>query len=134
MIELSNTTVQTLAVGESMTFDKVIIHSGCGECHRPNTGSVKMKAHGIYGVYFAANVTNTASTATVELSMQAGGETLPETTMEYTPSTAGSASSVSRATLIKNCCGDYDRITITNTGTTAITVGADPVLIVRRLS
>lgn len=134
MIELTNTTVQTLAVGQSMTFDKVILHSGCGECHRENTGSVKMRAHGIYGVYFAANVTNTASIATVELSIQAGGETLPETTVEYTPSVVGSASSVSRATLVKNCCGDYDRITVTNTGTTAITIGANPVLIVRRLS
>lgn len=134
MIELSNSTVQTLAVGQSMTFDKVLLHTGCGECHRPNTGSVKMRARGIYEVHFSANVTNTASVATVQLSIQAGGETLPETTMEYTPSVVGSASNVAKTTLIKNGCGDYDRITVTNTGTVAITIGADPVLIVRRLS
>lgn len=36
--------------------------------------------------------------------------------------------------LIKNCCGDYDRITVTNTGTADVTVAANSAFIVRRLA
>jgi hypothetical protein len=41
---------------------------------------------------------------------------------------------VATSTLIKNCCGDYDRITVTNTGTADVTVAANSAFIVRRLA
>lgn len=44
------------------------------------------------------------------------------------------SNNVATSTLIKNCCGDYDRITVTNTGTADVTVAANSAFIVRRLA
>lgn len=54
--------------------------------------------------------------------------------MISTPSAASSLNNVSTSTIVKNCCGDYDRITVVNTGTTDINIGANPVLTIKRLS
>lgn len=134
MIVLSNTTVQTLLPGQSLIFDEVILHSGCGECYRKGTGTVKMRANGVYEADFTGNVTSSAAGAPVTLSMQISGATLPETRMTSTPSTAGNVNNVHATTLIKNCCGDYDRVSITNTGTNPVTVGANSAFVLRRVS
>lgn len=134
MIELSNTTAQTLSAGQSITFDKVLLKTGCAECHRANTGSVKMRANGIYEVSFAGNIAGATSGTPVQLAFELGGEILPETTMVATPGAANASNNVATSTLIKNCCGDYDRVTVTNTGTTAVTVAANSAFIVRRLA
>lgn len=132
MIILSNDTEQTLAPGQSMTFNTVIVQAGHAECHRRNTGSVKMRCTGVYDIDFGANITGTAAGA-VELSIQLGGTTMPETTMIVTPAAAGDFFNVSRSTSIKNCCGDYDTVTITNTSDTAtVVVGVNPILKIRR--
>lgn len=133
MIILSNTAEQTLAAGQSITFNDVILHTGCAECFRKNTGSVKLRANGAYEVSFSANIGGTAA-GQVQLSLQLGGATLPETTMISTTAAAGDLNNVSVTTGVKNCCGDYDRLTITNTGTTELTIGANPVLFVHRIS
>lgn len=133
MISLSNTTAQTLEPGQSITFNIVILHTGCGECHRNNSSSVKLKARGIYEVSFSANIGATAAGA-AQLSIQAGGDTLPESTMISTTAAAGDLNNVAKTIPIKNCCDDYDRITVTNTGTTTVTVGTNPVLFISRRS
>lgn len=133
MLVLSNTTAQTLAPGESIVFDDVILRSGCGECHRANTSSVKLRATGVYAVSFSGNIGGVAAGA-AQLSIQLGGSTLPETTMITTTAAAGDLNNVSTETRVKNCCGDYDRIVVTNTGTADITVGANTALVVNRVS
>lgn len=70
----------------------------------------------------------------VQLTVQLGGASLPETQMISTPSAASSLNNVSTSTVVKNCCGDYDRITVVNTGATDINIGANPVLTIKRLS
>lgn len=59
---------------------------------------------------------------------------MPETTMVATPGAANASNNVATSTLIKNCCGGYDRITVTNTGTTDVTVAANSAFIIRRLA
>lgn len=108
MIELSNTTAQVIPAGQSITFDKVLLKTGCAECHRENTGSVKMRANGIYEVSFAGNISGAVAGTPVQLAFQLGGVTLPETTMVSTPGAANASNNVATSTLIKNCCGDYD--------------------------
>lgn len=76
MIKLSNTTAQTLTPGQAITFDRVIFKSGCAECHRANTSSVKLRANGTYEVAFSANIGATAATTAVELSILLGGEAI----------------------------------------------------------
>lgn len=134
MIVLSNTTAQTLQPGQAITFNSVILHSGCGECHRQNTSSVKMRANGIYDVRFAGNIGGATAATAVQLSMQIGGATLPETTMISVPAAANDLNNVATFTAIKNTCGDYDRVTVVNTGTEPVIVGANSVFMIRRVA
>lgn len=135
MIELSNDASQTLAAGSSMTFNTVVLKTGNGECHRANTGSVKLCARGgIYQVYFSANVSGATADTAVQLSLALGGDILAETTMISTPAVADALNNISTTCSIKNCCCDYDRVTVVNTGTATITVGANPTLFIKRIA
>lgn len=144
MIVLSNTTPQIIQPGQSITFDDVVLHSGCGECHRANTGSIKLRANGVYEAHFSANIGVEATPvaapdavvnpAPLQLALAIGGEPLPETTMISYPAAANELNNVSTATAIKNCCGDYDRVTVINTGTEAVVIGANPALFIKRVS
>lgn len=133
MIVLSNTTAQTLAPGQSITFDKVVHKSGCAECHRPGIASVKLRCQGVYAVDFSGNVTSTVA-GTVQLVIELGGDPLNETTMKSTPAATGDFNNVSSGTKVRNCCGDYDRITVTNNGTIDVVVDANSNLRIGRLS
>lgn len=134
MIVLSNTTAQTLQPGQTITFNNKILHTGCGECHRSNTGSVKMRANGIYVVTFSGNISGATAATAVQLAIQIGGETLPETTMISVPASANDLNSVSTTTILRNCCGDYDRLTVANTGTVPVIVDANTVFTIRRVA
>lgn len=133
MIVLSNSTEQTLIPGQSITFDLVKLHTGCGECHRAGTSSVKLRCNGVYDVSFAGNIGGTV-TGPVQLVIELGGDPLTETTMISTPSAVGDLNNVASGTYVRNCCGDYDRITVTNNGTSDVVVGANSVLKIGRRS
>lgn len=135
MIELSNTAAKTVSAGDTITFDTVVMKSGNGECHRRGSGSVKLCAKGgIYQVYFSANVTGATEDVPVQLSMQLGGEPIPESTTVYTPATANAVGNISFTIPIRNNCCDYNRISVVNSGTSDVILSANPVLFVRRLA
>lgn len=133
MIVLSNSETQTLAPGQSIAFDLEVLHTGCAECHREGSSSIKLKNQGIYELMFHANIGATA-VGTASLQMEVGGEALPETSMIATVDTVGALYNVSAATLLKNCCGDYDRVTVTNVGTTSVVVSPNSSFIAKRLA
>lgn len=134
MIELSNTSEQTLTPGQSLTFDTVILKTGCAEAHRTNSGIVTLRADcAIYEVHFAANLSGTAA-GPVQLSITLDGEPLPETTMINTVSTAGDLDNAATTTLIRTGCGCCGRVSVTNTGTSDVVVGANPALFVKRVA
>lgn len=134
MISLSNSTAVTLPVGGSLVFDVVNFHTGCAECHRPNTNSVKLKASGIYEISFHANVSSPAAGTALSVSVELGGSPVNGGTMITTPAAADALDSISITVPIRNCCCDFDRVTIVNTGSTGITVAAGALLYIRRLS
>lgn len=134
MIELSNTTAQTLSPGQAITFDQVIFKTGCAECHRANSSSVKLRANGTYEVAFSANIGATAAATPVQLSILLGGESIFDATMISTTAAVGDLNNVSKTVGIRNCCGDYDRIMVVNTGSTDVTVGAGSSLFIKRVS
>lgn len=134
MIVLTNNAEQTVAAGASMTFDNAILHTGNGECYRQGTGSVKLRYAGIYEVHFGANISGATAATAVQLSIQLGGDTLPETTAISVPTAANDFNDISITTAVKNCCGDYDRITVTNTGTESVIIAANPVLYIKRIA
>lgn len=135
MIQLSNTTAQSVAVGQSITFDTTLLKTGCAEYHRKNTGSIKLCAkNAIYQVNFNANVTGATAATPVQLNIQLGGDNITESTMIYTPAAANAVGNVSMVIPVRNNCCDYDRVTITNTGTTDITISANPTLFIKRIA
>ncbi len=134
MIVLSNTTEQTLQPGQSLVFDEVTFKAGCCECHRNNTGSVKLRSNGIYALTFSGNIGGPTAATPVQITMSLGGSTLPETTMISVPAAVTDRNNVSASTRLKNCCGDYDRVSIVNTGTVPVIVAPNSAFIVERRS
>lgn len=133
MILLSNSATQTIQPGEAMAFDLEKTKTGCSECHRQGSSAIKLRKCGIYELMFTGNVGG-AAVGTVQLQMEAGGEVLPETTIIVTEDTVGSLDNVTAHTFFKNCCGDYDRITLVNTGTIAAVVDANSAFSAKRLA
>ena len=134
MIELSNTAAQTIAPGQSLTFDTVLLKTGCAEAHRSNSGIVTLKADcAVYEIHFAANISATAA-GTAQLAISLDGEPLIETTMINTITTAGDPDNAATATLVKTGCGCCGKISVTNTGTTSVIVSANPALFVKRVA
>lgn len=134
MIVLSNNANQTLQPGQSMLFNEVIRHTGNGECHRKGSGTVTLKQKGgCYVISFSGNIQGTVDNTTIQLNIQSNGASLPETTMILTPSTAVEFNNVSTTTSVGSCCAQFDNLTVVNTGTTPIVIGANPSFMVRRV-
>ena len=130
MVVLSNTTAQTLQPGQTLTFDRLVMHSGCGECARSG-GPVGLRFNGIYRLAFHGNVTGATAAEPVELSISVGTAQLLETEMIYTPAAANAVGNVGAETYLPTC-GDGDNITVTNTGENPITVSPNAALTVIR--
>lgn len=135
MIELTNSTDQTLAPGQSATFDTVILHTGCAECHRNNSGSISLtQNNAIYEVSFNCNIGATvAGDGTIGITLD--GSPLTETNSIVVTAAAGDLQNVSASTFVKTCCcGNGDNVLLTNNGTTSINLGANPRLSVKRIA
>ena len=133
MIVLSNTTSQTLTTNQSVTFNTVVSRSGCNECHMANSSSVKLKSPGTYMVVFNANVTGATAGAPVQLAVNLGGETIPYSTGIYTPAAANAVGQITIILPLKQCCCDFDRVTVTNTGTNPIIISANPTFYIKKI-
>lgn len=122
MIQLTNSTVLTLAPGASVTFDTVLLKTGCDVCHRKNSGLVQLNAScARYEVEFSANIGAT-DPGLAQLAIALDGETLGETIMDAQTAAAGNLNNVATGTIVKTCCRGADTITIKNIGTTTVTV------------
>ena len=135
MIILSNTMEQTLAPGQALTFDTEVLHTGCAECHRNNSGAVTFRANGaIYECKFGANIGATEA-GVAQIALVVNGAPILETTMIHTTATAGDLNRVSCDTAVKTCCGiGGESVTVVNTGTTTVTIGANPCLFIKRVA
>lgn len=124
MIELSNSQAQTIQPGGSVTFDRVKLHTGCGECYNseiPN--SVKLCGNnGVYELSFSGNVTANAANTAVQLAMATAGMALVDTAMNAKPAAAGDLWNIHTSALFRNSCCDASRISIVNTGVAPVTL------------
>lgn len=134
MIELRNSAAQVVAPGAAVTFDTLVFQSGCGECWRQGTNSVKLRGQGIYKLEFSGNIASATANTPVQLAIALGGTALPETVMIVTSSAANSFNDVATGTFVRNCCGDFDRVTVVNTGTSPVTLSANFNLRIERRS
>lgn len=125
MIELTNTTQQTIPAGGAVTFDAVLLKSGCGECFNSLLPtSVKLNNKRIYDVEFQGNITSNTAAA-VQLSIAIAGSPIAQTEMNSTPSAANDFNNVSAGTYIRNCCCDLDRVSVINSGTNPVILAAN---------
>lgn len=134
MLELTNTAAQTIAPGAAVTFNKVLLHTGCGECFdcRVPT-SVKLTGrNGVYRIEFSGNIASGTAGTPAQLAIALGPTALPETVMLVTTSAANSFNNVATSTLVKNNCCDFDRITVVNTGTVPVLLSANMNLNIER--
>ena len=137
MIVLSNTIAQTIQPGQSLTFNYTVLHTGCAECHREGSGAVGLRAgNSVYDISFGANIATATASAPVQLALAIDGSPLLETTMISTPSQANVFNNVSRETRVSTCCcnGGRGAVTVVNTGTNPVTVGANPRLSIKRVA
>ena len=135
MIELSNTNAQVLAAGQSVIFDTVLLHTGCGECHRNNSASVNLaQRNAIYEVSFNANIGGVAA-GDAQLAITLDSSPLQETTGIVVTAAAGDLMNVAGSTFVKTCCCNAaNTILLTNTGTTDINVGVNGRLSIKRVA
>jgi len=133
MLVLSNSVEQTLAPGQAMTFDTVVMHTGCAEGYRPNSGSVVLRARkAIYDCSVGANIGSTTAASEAQLAICLNSSPLLETTMISTTATVGDIENVARNTAVRTDCNGGEYITVVNTGETTITIGAHPELFIKR--
>lgn len=131
MLQLSNTTAQTLQPGQSLAFDNVVLSTNDGICFNkqaPNT--VKLCARGNYDVTFHANITGAAAAA-LQLAIALSGYPNPQTAMNAVPAAEGDLENVSAELPIRRCCCDLNRLAIVNSGTTPVTIAPGSSLVVK---
>lgn len=133
MITLTNPSAQTVQPGQIVTFTTVDSKTGCSECYRNGTNSVKLRSNGRYEVTYAANVSNAVANQAIQLSIALSGTIMPISTAIEAPATAGVLTNMTRTVRVNNCCCDFDRITLVNSGTNPINLGPNPMLYIRRV-
>lgn len=130
MIVLQTTAAQTLAVGQSLTFNAPIAWTGCGECFRGNTAQVITRPNAMYDVSFTGNISGATAGTPVQLTIQASGASLLN--LITTPTAAGEINNVSGNIPVSNACGLGAYISVTNTGTQPVVVEPGATLAVWR--
>lgn len=129
MVVLSNTAEQTLQPGQTLTFDRLVAYSGCGECARRG-GPLALRCCGTYEITFHGNVTGATAALPVELSISIGGAPLAETEMVYTPAAANAVGNIGTQTYVPTCGPGNNNVTVTNTGENPIIVSPNTSLTV----
>ena len=134
MIVLSNSNAQTILPGQSATFNVVVLHTGCAECYRPNSGVVNLSGrNAIYEVDFSGNIGTTTAGDQAQLTIMMDGSPLLETTVKSTMAAVGDLNNVATGTYIKTCCcSSANAVTVVNTGSTTVNLDANPLLKIKR--
>lgn len=134
MLILTNDTSLTLGPNQSVTFNLEILHTGCAECHRINSGAVSLRMlQAIYKVFFKANIGSTTAATPAQLTMFLNGAPMEETRMVSTTAAVGDVNSVACETGVRTCCCGPETLTIVNDGETTIVV-EQPLLDIKRVA
>lgn len=134
MIELINTAVQTVEVGQSVVYNAVAVRSTCGrERHREGSAFVTLLPPGRYLVTFSANlaVPTGETVGEVSVGITQNGEALGGSIMRVTPAAVEEYFNVSSRHYVDtycNCCVD---VGVRNTGDIPVLVDSPNITVVR---
>lgn len=129
MLVLSNTTEQLIPAGQSITFDLVVLQTGCAERHRTESANVELLTGCIFNVDFSANIANGTGAGEIELSVTLNGEPLLNGNMISTPAAANELNNVGRSGLKIRTIGCSNTISVRNTGENDIILPAKSALL-----
>ena len=127
MIVLTNPAAQTVQPGQAVLFTQIAEKEACCPGISPSGASVKLSASTQHRIDFNANVNGAAGTQ-ANLAVALGGEAIPWTRMVATIEAATDVYNVGVSFPLKQCCTDFDRVSVINAGTTAVNISAYPML------
>lgn len=124
MIELINTDVQTVAVGQSVVYNVQAVKGGCSERHRPGSAQLVLLKPGRYLVAFSGNVAipEGGTPGEIAFALTYDGEALSGSTMRVTPTAAEAFFNISTQHYVDVFCNCCVTVTVENTGTAAALV------------
>lgn len=133
MIELINTAVQTVAVGQAVVYNAVPVHSGYAERHRQGSAQVLLTRQGRYLITFSGNIAVPADGTVGEISLGIAqdGEILGGSTMRVTPAAVEEYFNVSTQHYVDVCCECCTNVAVESTSDQAILVDNPNIVVVR---
>lgn len=133
MIELINTAVQTVAVGQAVVYNAVAVHSGCAERHRQGSAQITLTKPGRYLVTFSGNIAvpTGGTVGEISLGIAQDGEILGGSVMRVTPAAVEEYFNVSTQHYVDTYCGCCVNIAVENTSDQPILVDNPNVVAVR---
>lgn len=117
MIELINTAVQTVPIGQSVVYNAVAARGGCAERHREGSAQVTLLKPGRYLVTFSGNIAvpTGETVGEISLAMTYDGEVLGGSTMRVTPAAVEEYFNVSTQHYVDVYCNCCVNVAIQNT-------------------
>jgi hypothetical protein len=134
MIELINTAVQTVPVGQSVVYNATPVRSSCGkERHRAGSAFVTLLPPGRYLVTFSANIAvpTGETVGEVSLGITQDGEVLGGSTMRATPAAVEQYFNVSTQHYVDTYCNCCVNVGVQNTGEIPVLVDNPNITVVR---
>lgn len=117
MIELINTAVQTVPIGQSVVYNAVAARGGCAERHREGSAQITLLKPGRYLVTFSGNIAvpTGETVGEISLAMTYDGEVLGGSTMRVTPAAVEEYANVSTQHYVDVYCNCCVNVAIQNT-------------------
>lgn len=129
MIELIQTDVVTVAVGQNVPFDETAAKGGCAEYHRAGSGNIRLIKPGKYLIAFSANIAVPTSETVGEVSLGfiADNGILSGSIMRVTPAAVEQYFNISSQHYVEVpiCCGAVCCVDIAVQNTSDIPVLVD---------
>jgi hypothetical protein len=118
MIELINTAVQTVPVGQSVVYNTAAVRSSCGrERHRAGSAFINLIPPGRYLVTFSGNIAvpTGGTVGEISLGITQDGEVLGGSLMRVTPAAVEEYFNVSTQHYVDVYCNCCVTVTVENT-------------------
>ena len=117
MIELINTAVQTVPIGQSVVYNAVAARGGCAERHREGSAQITLLKPGRHLVTFSGNIAvpTGETVGEISLAMTYDGEVLGGSTMRVTPAAVEEYFNVSTQHYVDVYCNCCVNVAIQNT-------------------
>lgn len=133
MIELINTAVQTVPIGQSVVYNAVAARGGCAERHREGSAQVTLLKPGRYLVTFSGNIAvpTGETVGEISLAMTYDGEVLGGSTMRVTPAAVEEYANVSTQHYVDVYCNCCVNVAIQNTSDIPVLVDNPNITAVR---